>query len=1094
MKGLSFRSMSAPRIPRFAAALAVFASSLVPAHAQLTDPVDITQFWFDWMLSPAASGPRFILSTEREILQTGPTSAAFQRGKTELVVADGAVGRVWRDQIIPFFEEWDTDQDGWRDIVELTANPPSDPLDPFSVPTNIEPDVFWLQLADGTEIPVNLSGSNPSSLVRPFSSPNIKLSAGPAASQFPRPLSFYDYSTQFFITNTSSPSPQLYSLSLYGYDQQYPNPSDVGAMEKDLVPGAYQVSFPTLNNPYQIAGLSSAHSMVPNGAFTIGVKKPTWLLRFVETFENINEAPVPQKWVNGRLRLDPNIASLYRWDDIVRAGLASPAGDRMALWIEDDNNNLIWPPIGGSAELSVGNPQATLTFPGLLPAISPGNPAPPIPITGFLVFRYTRNNLSSNAGDVATVFLRVPVEFVRGYASWRISMFPGAPGSDDSISGPNADPDGDGLTNQQEYEAGSDPTKPTVGLVNAFSQDIDSDSATLGATVETDPFSTVNFSIFERGIIYAPSATNPFPLLDGPGVTRISSPPAVAGDFTVNAQGLSGSTRYSYRGYVITSIGTFYNPTVSTFTTSSVQVVTLPTVTSPFTSGQTLNSINLGGTVTDDGGSAILETGVVYSVTATNDNPFVDGPGVIRVPGGSTSLGTFSVNVGNLAPSTSYSFRAYVITNVGISHTATIGSFATATGPTIISPTVTNVGSSTATLGGNVTGSGGLAILQRGVVFSSTTNNPLIGAPGVTSFAAASSGLGVFTVNVSGLLPNTVYFYKAYAINSVGTAYTVVGNFSTTGALPTLGSPTISEVTSISARIGATVTSDGQSTILERGFVYAQSSVNGNPVIGGPGVTKLVSPGTTGQYSTLLFNLTENTGYTFKAYARNAVGTSYSTPYGFFTTLPPLTVTDPTVSDITSTTATVGGTVVSDEGNTVDERGVVLNTDPLTPPEIGGPGVIQVTGTGSMGPFTVPVAGLNPNTQYFFRAYATNISGTSYSDISGFTTQPLVLLGLSEVGWLSQAQPLGDGSDGEEPQTESEPSAPVPQFVYEKSDLDSDGMVYSVEVSSDSMNWVPAGSDWSVVETGETITATWDSTETAPTRLFFRVKGNIPNP
>jgi hypothetical protein len=167
-----------------------------------------------------------------------------------------------------------------------------------------------------------------------------------------------------------------------------------------------------------------------------------------------------------------------------------------------------------------------------------------------------------------------------------------------------------------------------------------------------------------------------------------------------------------------------------------------------------------------------------------------------------------------------------------------------------------------------------------------------------------------------------------------------------------------------------------------------------------------------------------------------------------------------------------------------------------------------------MGPFTVPVAGLNPNTQYFFRAYATNISGTSYSDISGFKTLPIALAGVSEVGWFAQSQPSANGSEGETLQTEAETTPPVPQFVYEKSDQDTDGMVYSVEVSEDSVNWVTAGSGmvetssfrgvkrmkatlgtyWSVEETAETITVTWDSADPAPKRLFFRVKGSIPKP
>ena len=68
---------------------------------------------------------------------------------------------------------------------------------------------------------------------------------------------------------------------------------------------------------------------------------------------------------------------------------------------------------------------------------------------------------------------------------------------------------------------------------------------------------------------------------------------------------------------------------------------------------------------------------------------------------------------------------------------------------------------------GNVTAEGGQSVTERGIVWNTT------GAPTTanTKVAHASGGTGSFTVTLTSLTPGQKIYYRAYAINSVGTAY-----------------------------------------------------------------------------------------------------------------------------------------------------------------------------------------------------------------------------------------------------------------------------------------------------------------------------------
>jgi hypothetical protein len=87
------------------------------------------------------------------------------------------------------------------------------------------------------------------------------------------------------------------------------------------------------------------------------------------------------------------------------------------------------------------------------------------------------------------------------------------------------------------------------------------------------------------------------------------------------------------------------------------------------------------------------------------------------------------------------------------------------------------------------------------------------------------------------------------------------------------------------------------------------------------------------------------------------------------------------VTEIGSETAVCGGDITFEGVSAVIERGVVWGTEDN--PGISGSKTSDGTGTGS---FTSTITNLQPDTEYFIRAYATNEAGTAYGNIRSFTT------------------------------------------------------------------------------------------------------------
>lgn len=99
---------------------------------------------------------------------------------------------------------------------------------------------------------------------------------------------------------------------------------------------------------------------------------------------------------------------------------------------------------------------------------------------------------------------------------------------------------------------------------------------------------------------------------------------------------------------------------------------------------------------------------------------------------------------------------------------------------TVTTQAVSSIAQTTATGNGNVTADGGATVSERGVCWSTST-----GPTTANSKANSGTGTGAYTVSMTGLSANTLYYAKAYAINSVGTSYGSEVTFTTLAAGPT---------------------------------------------------------------------------------------------------------------------------------------------------------------------------------------------------------------------------------------------------------------------------------------------------------------------
>ncbi len=232
-------------------------------------------------------------------------------------------------------------------------------------------------------------------------------------------------------------------------------------------------------------------------------------------------------------------------------------------------------------------------------------------------------------------------------------------------------------------------------------------------------------------------------------------------------------------------------------------------------------------------------------------------------------------------------------------------------------------------------------------------------------------------ITVTDLTNGTSYTFAVYAVNAAGTSS------------PSTASNAVIPIGVPGAPTGVVATAGNTQAVVN----FSAPVSTGGSQITGYTVTSSPASGTdTDAGSTTLThtvtNLANGTPYTFTVTATNIVGTGSAS--GASSPITPSTVvavSTNVITNIASTSATLSGSITSTGGSDASQHGFAYGTvaDLST--------VIATTTLGSQigtGTFTSSVTGITPNTTYYVRAYAVNVSGTTTGSIISFLTLPTV--------------------------------------------------------------------------------------------------------
>lgn len=524
------------------------------------------------------------------------------------------------------------------------------------------------------------------------------------------------------------------------------------------------------------------------------------------------------------------------------------------------------------------------------------------------------------------------------------------------------------VTNGDELEFKSDVTSFDLQPLESYFEfgevkivDYDKVSREVEIAVDADIYSGVD--ITEIGVCYGEDQGSLS--VEGSHMAGVWSPAATRdgaapGVVTIRIKDLDDATQYYLRPYIKDGNYLEYGEVLPFY------IPTVPIVRTFQPDGVTSHEAGFSGEVVSDGGAPVIERGFVWM--EGNGVPTTSSTKII-IEG---SVGTMTYQV-SLEPNREYTYSAYAVNSSGTAYGEPVTFTTPVDLPEVTPAVISSVTAGTAVFSSTVTYHGGQTVSEVGFYYGTDKEVD----PQSSSKINQAYSADEYSLAVSDLLPNTLYYVKSYAVNTGGVAYGEVKSFTTDSSAPSVITVGATEITSTGALLSGSIASDNGSAVTEKGFVWILGE--GTPTTESH---KLKADGQENDFSALLDNLEQNQKYSFRAYAVNAKGTSYGDIMMFSTSagLPSISSID--VSDITATSATFASTVIGHGGSVVSEVGFYYSTSPEVDPEASE----KVSQPYAKDAFSLSVNGLLIYKKYYVRAFATNSAGTAFSAVVNFTT------------------------------------------------------------------------------------------------------------
>ena len=307
---------------------------------------------------------------------------------------------------------------------------------------------------------ISISQPVPARSIQPFLTEAVELFSAPP-SALPRPLGGFnwtDNSTVIFYDLINDPVNGVgYELTDFESTRTY-LPTELERHREEIVPGTYIFKFPALGsseeNPANFFMSASHREMVEAVPGPGGRNVDSGGIDVGNDFRVMND----DRWNNGVMELDPRIVFNFEWEGFNATTFSG--NDRLFFSVRDrETRKIVFPPIPVADPPNPELPQLIGSSDLGIPTGYDLGPDFFGPNEQFSVeIEFVRNSGVGSAVDRSTRLYQWDIDLIDTYPGFVTEAF--SPGTPNELLEPDADFDGDGYSNLEEFGLQTSPTDP----------------------------------------------------------------------------------------------------------------------------------------------------------------------------------------------------------------------------------------------------------------------------------------------------------------------------------------------------------------------------------------------------------------------------------------------------------------------------------------------------------------------------------------------------------------------------------------------------------------------------------------------------------